>query len=151
MKYYICSDQEMYEVSKDIRNAINQSTNRVHRREQKHLNQCAANRRGMARCEGDCYTCKHHIHRCESVNDLDARCDTQIQAGLNVSAGMDIACLELIMLIEQANPQYGRKIAEMYLRKYTDHEVAEALGIPRSTYADRKKRIADYVAKNYYK
>lgn len=145
-KRFIYSAGELYEVSEDIYDAMNQLTNKVHYR-RRSAGQCRANQREMAACDGDCPMCKYYSSSELSVEEMEMRNDCQIPDSKGVDRNANLYVEEILNLMQACDPQ-GAQIGKMYLKGYTDSEIANKLGIPKSTFSDRKNRIRKFLKKH---
>lgn len=96
------------------------------------------------RCEGDCALCSYRL-----VGDQASLDQWTDEYGLTLEAygadpletveGRD-TCEALLRKLDEIDP-IGRKITQLLLDGVNDRTAAQILGLPRSTYSDRKIRI----------
>ena len=144
-KRFIYSAGELYEVSEDVYDAMNQLTNKVHYR-RRNAGQCRANQREMAVCDGDCPICRHYIFTELSVEEMEMRNDCQIPDRKEEDMIANLRVEEILSLMQKADSN-GEQIGQLYLKGYTDNEIAQKLSMPKSTFSDRKKKIQNYLKK----
>lgn len=137
-KYIIVKKKKEY-VSHEIWQYHVSDTNHIHYRARK-AKECRANRRQMAACNGDCHTCWCWMPKGISV-DAPAERNGYLP-GMYMQADPDtlLRCLDIVTIMAQTIPD-GARMAHMIMQGDTVQEIVSALGISRSTYYRRLRRV----------
>ena len=78
------------------------------------------------------------------MEDMEQYCNTQIVDPSTTDMESYMHVVDILAAMQQVDPD-GERIGRMYIAGYTDAEIARALGIPRSTFHDRKNRIRKHI------
>lgn len=137
-RYIIINMKKVY-VSHDVWQCYISDTNHIHYRARTGK-ECRANRRQMAACNGDCHTCWCWMPKGISV-DAPAERNGYLP-GMYTQADPDmlLRCQDIVAIMSQTIPD-GARMAHMIMRGDTVHDVMSALGISRSTYYRRLRRV----------
>lgn len=143
--HYILSGGERYQVSKDIYNGINQTTNRIYYRRSR-AEQCRATKGQRSRCEGDCSSCPGYIKNETDIDDTWLVSRRALTASAPDSMEELAYCADILDAMQEADPD-GRRIGRLYLLRCKDVDIAQILGISKSAYYRRKRKIKAHLRK----
>ena len=146
--YFIYIDGEMLPVSEAVYREYYRPIWRVHQVARYH-NQCACPHWQL--CTGDCGSCR--FTRAGDRLFLDHLSEYGIEPTMSNANPLDIVTdaitlEELLDELDKIDPD-GRRIATAKLNGFSDAEVARQLGMPKSTFADKKKKLKRGLKKLY--
>lgn len=137
-RYLIINRHKVY-VSYGVWQYYVSDTNHIHYRTRK-AKECRANGKQMAACNGDCHTCWYWTSKGISVDALAER--NGYLPGMYAQADPDmlLRCQVIVAIMAQTIPD-GARMAHMIMRGDTVHDIVQVLGISRSTYNRRLRRV----------
>ena len=138
-QHYILVNGKKVYVSREVWQYHTSNVNHIHYQARKR-EECRADGRKMAACNGDCYTCWCRMPKGISVDALAER--NGYLPGMYTQADPDmlLRCQDIVAIMSQTIPD-GARMAHMIMRGDTVHDVMSALGISRSTYYRRLRRV----------
>lgn len=136
--YRIVSDEQLYEVTKDVAREIQHLTNQV-RHQALNRNDCRASRSTYWRCEGGCAGCPFWKPQGESINDPNSN-SYRFASSFSGSGYDHLSLLEWYQVIAEIIPD-GERIAKLWADGYTDLAIARTVGVSTSTLHDRKMKL----------
>lgn len=139
-KHQIYLNGELIPVTEEVYKAWYRPIWRTHDFARRH-GQCAC--ADWRLCEGDCGLCEHKRAGDQVSIEQSQECGLQMAAYRADPSEIveSRAAYDALLLALDAIDSNGRKIAQMLLEGVDDRTAAEMLGLPRSTYSDKKLRI----------
>jgi hypothetical protein len=114
--------------------------------------QCSCHRWQL--CEGDCAICRFRTDGdLRSLDDLQDSYELESALSGDDPEGLVLDAILLDELLDELDQRIpnGRRIAELLMNGLDDRSAAEALGIARSTFSDRKLKLRRELKMKYEK
>jgi len=114
--------------------------------------QCSCPGHWWWKCEGDCVTCKYQ----NAGDKLSLEYEKEILGDIHPDPGIDIESFvtdkiifeQLLKRLDEILPE-ARRIGELRLAGIPDRDIADIIGIPRSTFRSRLKKAEAQLRKEY--
>ncbi len=114
--------------------------------------QCSCPGHWWWKCEGDCVTCKYQ----NAGDKLSLDYEKEILGDVHPDPGIDVESIvtdkiifeQLLKRLDEILPE-ARRIGELRLAGIPDRDIADIIGIPRSTFRSRLKKAEAQLKKEY--
>ena len=157
-KIYLPHEKQWVEVTQEQYQAYYRSIWATRKRAQKHR-QCMCPKSKLWLCDGDCLICKFRAPGDSLSLDLKYENENGDERSLldklaDQSASIEDIVTDQIMLdilfqhLGEIMPE-ARRIGELRLEGLTDTEIADVIGIPRTTFLSRIKKVAEVIKREH--
>ena len=157
-KIYLSHEKQWIEVTKEQYHAYYRNIWTTRKRAQKHR-QCMCPKSKLWLCDGDCLVCKFHAPGDSLSLDLTSENENGEEYSLldelaDQSASVDDVVTDKIMLdmlfqrLGEIIPE-ARGIGDLRLAGLSDAEIADEIGVPRTTFLYRLKRAKELLQNEY--
>lgn len=157
-KIYLPHEKQWIEVTQEQYQAYFRNIWVARKRAQKHR-QCMCSKSKLWLCDGDCLVCKFRAPGDSLSLDLtfeneDGEENSLLDKLADQSVSVDDVATDNIMLeilfqrLGEIMPE-ARRIGELRLTGMTDTEIADMIGIPRTTFLSRLKKVAEVIKREY--
>jgi DNA-directed RNA polymerase specialized sigma24 family protein len=157
-KIYLPHEKQWIEVNEEQYHAYYRDIWAARKRAQKHR-QCMCPKSKLWLCDGDCLICKFRAPGDSLSLDLKYKNENGDERSLldklaDQSASIEDVVTDQIMLdiffqrLGEIMPE-ARRIGELRLEGLTDTEIANAIGIPRTTFLSRIKKAMEVIKREH--
>jgi len=157
-KIYLPHEKQWIEVAEEQYHAYYRDIWATRKRAQAH-GQCMCPKSKIWLCDGDCLACQFRAAGDNLSLDLTYANESGDELSLldNLAGGSasvedvvtdQIVLTELINRLGEIMPE-AHRIGELRLAGMTDTEIADAIGIPRTTFLSRIKKVAEVIKREH--
>lgn len=157
-KIFLSETNQWITVSDDVYKAFYRPVWRTQKHAQKRA-ECVCSRKKLWQCEGDCHLCSHHLS--DSARSLDAPItnadgeeytlvDTLVdESAITEEMIADKVLLEqLFKRLSELFPE-ARRIGELRMKGIPDRDIADIIGMPRSTFRSKLAKLKTLLQEEY--
>lgn len=150
-KVYIPSTHQFIPVTKEFYYEYYRPIWRIQKEAQKH-DQCMCPRSKLWRCDGCCLDCPYHapgnVWSLEYEQELMGDKHEDPSADVETIVTDKIVLEQLFKRLDELFPE-ARRICELRMEGISDRDIADLVGIPRSTFRSRLEKVETLLREEY--